>query len=83
MSERAEELANRLFPDRWDIPPGNDFANIERRRRYIQGYEEAEKYVWERIKKYLESTVDKWYVTMSEWILMHFDEYKKEIMEGE
>ncbi len=57
MSKIAADLANNLFPDRRDIPCGNDFANTERRKRYIQGYERAEKYTIERAESHLESVL--------------------------
>ena len=59
MSKRAEELANDLYPEKWEFnkkATGQYDTMLPRRKAYIQGYEQAEKdfaeILKERIKTY-------------------------------
>lgn len=76
MSKRAEQKAEEHIKDMH-----NDYQSVIF-YSFIDGYEQAEKDVWDRIEKYLSDCNPNDYATAG-WILKNLEEYKKKIMEEE
>ena len=83
MSKRAEEAqASAILPESI-ISYAKEhtvLAGLVYREGVKYGYEQAEKDVWDRIKKYLSNRNPTDYATVG-WILKNIEEYKKKIME--
>ena len=76
---RAEEKALSRYP----VTLYESVANILMKRiAFTEGYQQAEKDVWDRIEKYLSNRNPTDYATVG-WILKNIEEYKKKIMEEE
>lgn len=97
MSKRAEEFSIKYADNKLSIVDKElsetsyhrhtkmgirifDGSDIEEAAK--NGYEQAEKDVWERIEKYLSKRDSSDFATIG-WILKNIEEYKKEIMEDE
>lgn len=82
---RAEEQALKAYPketrDKTGFVTDTGCPQFIR-DYYIQGYEQAEKDIWDRIEKYLSNRNPTDYATVG-WILKNIEEYKTKIMEEE
>ena len=85
MSKRAEEAALKAYPKEMRDKTGFviDIGHPQwNRDYYIEGYEQAEKDLWDRIEKYLKTRHHMDYATVG-WILNNLEYYKQKIMERE
>ena len=88
MSKRAKAAALKAYPPthttvkRHAKRVQSELVDTHKPVRAIfqQGYEKAEKDVWDRIEKYLSNRNPTDYATVG-WILKNIEEYKKKIME--
>ena len=82
MSKRSEEAAMKAYPEKWfrDIDGDSYDCNRCERCAYQEGYEQAEKDIWDRIEKYLKTRHHMDYATVG-WILDNIEYYKQKIME--
>ena len=85
MSKKAEEAALKAYPfiplPQYDLRDENPTdGNKIHRRIFIEGYEQAEKDIWDRIEKYLKTRHHMDYATVG-WILDNIEYYKQKIME--
>lgn len=76
MSKRAEQAAYNYAKKNGTL--GYDYNQIYDAAK--NGYEQAEKDVWNKIEKYLSKRNSSDFATIG-WILKNIEEYKKEIME--
>ena len=90
MSKRAEEAALKAYPPTYTTVKRHakrvqsELVDTHKPVRAIfqQGYEQAEKDIWDRIEKYLKTRHHMDYATVG-WILDNLEYYKQKIMEGE
>lgn len=78
MSKRAEEAGLKAYPEETRFI--RDYNQLAKRQIYQQGYEQAEKDIWDRIEKYLKTRHHMNYATVG-WILDNIEYYKQKIME--